>query len=329
MRRTLRGLTALVLAVAGCTSTFDAGANRSHTRLPVDERNPIVIINDGVYDNWLGEYALLLSNGSGPNLVGIIVVTTLQRSSIEDNIAGWRALVEAARASGMSVVDPTASIGTPLKRPTNGEISATVPNRSEGATLILRMAQQYALPYRPLVVATGTRLTDVADAYLMDPTIVDRVVIVSSLGTLSTSGTGADMGQPNGEMDAWADAIVAAKFTYIQVSAFYESTMDVPTARLKDLPSHPFGLWVASKQPNVWSLDKASDQVAVQAVGIPDFAVTVDVVAPSPQTTDAGPAGPSLIPTANGRDLLVREIASSKATDKFWSLITDPKTYTH
>ena len=39
-----------------------------------------------------------------------------------------------------------------------------------------------SLPWRPLVVVTGSRLTDVADAYLMDPTVADRVVVVSALG---------------------------------------------------------------------------------------------------------------------------------------------------
>jgi hypothetical protein len=316
------------LVLAGCTSTFDAGVNNSYTRLPVDERNPIVIINDGVYDNWQGEYALLLSNGAGPKLVGIIVVTTTQRSNLEENLTGWRALVDAARKSGMKVVYPTGSTGAPLKRPANGEISATVPNRSEGANLILKAAEEYALPYRPLVVATGTRLTDVADAYLMDQSIVDRVVVVSSLGTLSPSGAGADMGIPNGEMDTWADAIVAAKFTYIQVSANYQSTTDVPASRLGNLPSHDFGLWVAAKQPGVWDDPKAADQVAVQAVGVRGFVVSVDSVAPSGQLGDGG-TGPALVPITNGRDLLVREIASSKATEQFWTLINDSKTYKH
>jgi hypothetical protein len=233
--------------------------------------------------------------------------------------------VDAAQASGMEVVYPIGSNGAVLKRPASGEISATVPNHSEGAYLILRAAEQYALPYRPLVVATGTRLTDVADAYLIDPTIVDRVVVVSSLGTLSTSG--ADMGIPNGEMDAWADAIVAAKFTYIQVSAYYDSTTDVPTSRLKDVPSHQFGLWVAAKQSMVWNDDKAADQVAVQAVGVSNFVVSVESVAPAGSASDGGATGPSLLPVTNGRDFLVREIASTTAIEKFWKLINDPKTY--
>ena len=57
----------------GCTQTLDAGSNRPHGRLPVDERNPIVLVNDGAHDNWQGEYAVLLANGGGPPLAGIIV----------------------------------------------------------------------------------------------------------------------------------------------------------------------------------------------------------------------------------------------------------------
>ena len=46
------------------------------------------------------------------------------------------------------------------------------------------------------------------------------------------------MGIPNGEMDPWADTIVAGRFRYVQVSAFYDQLTDVtggPT-RVSHLP---------------------------------------------------------------------------------------------
>src|SRR4030095_2012436 len=135
-----------------------------------------------------------------------------------------------------------------------------------------------SLPYRPLVVVTGGRLTDVADAYLMDPAVTERGGVVSSLGTATASG-GA-MAQPNGEMDPWADAIVTARFRFVQVSAFYDQLTDVPAARLPDLPANPLGEWIAAKQPKIWNLNEAADQVAVVAVGIPTFAVAVNRVSP-------------------------------------------------
>jgi hypothetical protein len=47
----------LALAAMSCTETRDLGWTVPHGRLPVDERNPIVLANDGAYDNWQGEYA--------------------------------------------------------------------------------------------------------------------------------------------------------------------------------------------------------------------------------------------------------------------------------
>ena len=99
----------------------------------------------------------------------------------------------------------------------------------------------------------------------MDPTVTERIVVVSSLGT--TTDTGGAMGPPNGEMDPWADAIVTAHFRFVQVSAFYDQTTDVPTARLAELPANAFGAWIAAKQPSIFDLDQAADQVARRGGG--------------------------------------------------------------
>ena len=186
-----RELVALALAVVAmsCTESRDLGSSVPHGRLPVDERNPILLLNDGPDDNWQGEYAVLLANSGGPALAGIVVNTSPGWQDLDANIAGWRGLVAAARASGLrDIPDPTASIGPALARPASGQIDDTAPNRSEGARLIVETSARLSLSYRPLVVVTGGRLTDVADAYLVDPTVTDRVVVVSSLGTTTASG---------------------------------------------------------------------------------------------------------------------------------------------
>ena len=95
------------------------------------------------------------------------------------------------------------------------------------------------------MVVTGSRLTDVADAYLMDPTVVDRVVVVSALGGAAAGGS--VMGWPNGELDPWADWIVGQRFRYIQVNGYYDQPGDVTAAKAADLPANPFGAWMAAK----------------------------------------------------------------------------------
>jgi hypothetical protein len=319
---------ALPFVAAGCSGTLDAGSDRPHGLLPVDERNPIVLVNDGAYDNWQGEYAVLLANGGGPKLAGIIVNASSPWPDLDVNVAGWRDLVAAARASGLgNIPDPVASIGSPLVRPTSGDIGATQANRSEGALFIVDASRRLSLPYRPLVVATGGALTDVADAYLVDPTVVDRVVVGASLGAVTGSGGG--MGDPNGPADPWADTIVAERFRYVQVSAFYDQLTDVPDSSLSQLPANPLGTRIAAKQPNLWEWQPASDQVAVLAVGLPGFATAVERVAAAAPVEAGATAGPDLATDPNGSGRLVTECAGTVATTEFWQLLLDPRTYSH
>ena len=321
-------LLAVAVVAGGCTQTLDAGSNRPHGRLPVDERNPIVLVNDGAGDNWQGEYAVLLANGGGPPLAGIVVNRSMSWPNLDANVAGWRELVSAARASGLrNIPDPIASVGPPLTRPANGDIDATPANRSEGARFIVDASTRLSLPYRPLVVATGSGLTDVADAYLIDPTVVERVVVVSSLGLLG--GAGAGMGIPNGHEDPWADTIVASRFRYVQVSAFYSQLDDVPAASVSRLPANPLGERIAAKQPNLWEWEPASDQVAVVAVGIPSFATEVQRVTAAPPVVAGATAGPDLAIDVDGAGWLVTGCDRSVAATQLWELLMAPSTTSH
>ena len=135
------------------------------------------------------------------------------------------------------------------------------------------------------------------------------------------------MSQPNGEMDPWADAIVAASFRFVQVSAFYDQLTDVPSSQLSQLPANSFGSWIAAKQPKVWTLPQAADQVAVMAVGISSFAAAVERVSASTTIgADAG-AGPDLVADPGGPAWLVTQSASAGATERFWQILTNPVTY--
>jgi hypothetical protein len=309
-----------IFAALGCNSTLDAGHNRPHGLLPVDERNPIVLVNDGPIDNWSGEYAVLLAAG-GVKFAGIVVNSNVDWPDIQSNIDGWRDLISAARASGVkSLPDPIASVGSPLVVPDSGEIDDTQGNRSEGARFIVDVSKRLALPYRPIVVATGGALTDVADAYLVDPTVTERVVVVSSLGSVNDAGGG--MGLPNGVHDPWADKIVVERFRYVQVSAFYDQLTDVPASSVPDLPDNELGAWIASKQPNLWDWMPASDQVSVLAASLPTFATVVERVSPA-TPSDASTSGPDLHTDPAGSAWLVTECDGAAATARFWETLLE------
>ena len=316
-------LVALVLVpLVGCSETLDAGRTRPHGLLPVDERNPIVLVNDGATDNWQGEYAVLLANDGGAPLAGIVVNASGAWPDIDANVTGWRALVAAARQSGLeNIPDPVASPADVLVKPASGRVEDTTPNHSEGAQLIARRAAALSVPYRPLVVATGTRLTDVADAYLLDPSISEKIVVVASLGALSS--TGATLSNPNGEMDPWADYIVSTRLRYVQVSAYYDQLTDVPDARLSQLPDDALGVWMTAKQPDIYSIAVAADQVSVLAAGLPAFATAVSRVSATGDVTAVG--GPELVAEPSGRSWLVTQTNGALATARFWELLSEPR----
>jgi len=310
-----------LLLLAGCGQTLDAGSD-THGLLPVDQRNQVVISNDGC-GNWQGLYAVLFSNSGGPPLAGITVNASGYAADLGANFSAWQNLVTAARSSGLQgIPDPIMSVSSPLVRPADGNIDTTTPNRSAGAQAIVDLSARFSLPYRPMVVAVGGRLTDVADAYLIDPTVTDRVVVIAALGSLATKG--GVMGAPNGELDPWADAVVVAKFRYVQVSQFYDPTTDVPSSLLASLPMNPLGELVAAQQPAVTNMMNQADQVSVIPLGLPSFVTAVERVSPDPTVAFSPTIGPSLVPDANGHIWLVSGVDSALANARLAQMLQDP-----
>lgn len=317
----------VALAGAACTGgNLDAGRDVSHGLLPVDERNPIILENDGWRDNWSGEYAVLLANSGGPPLAGIIVTATSYWRDVNANAAGWTNMVTAARAAGLrNIPDVTPSTGAPLVRPDDGQIDSTVPNMSAGAQLILERSSALSLPWRPLVVLADAALTSLADAYLQDHSVVDRVVVVAVLG--SYAAPNGAMNAPNGNLDPWADWIVAQRFRYVQVSAYYDQSGDVTAAEVASLPQNAFGDWIASKQAGIFSITTASDQVSVLSLGLSTFAVDVQRAIPDTSGGFATNQGLPLAPSPTGNVWLVTQISAPLAKARFWQMLLDPLTY--
>jgi hypothetical protein len=263
----------------------------------------------------------------GPKLVGIIVTIGSNNQDLAENNKGWARMIEAARSSGLrSIPDTTPSPADKLLSPASGAIMETdiSTNRSSGAQLIVEESKRLSLsqPYRPLVVVAGSRLTDVAIAYLMDPSVAERVWVVASVGRMN--GTSASMSVPNGEMDPWASIIVATKFRYVQVSARYDSQLEVPDDQVQNLPDNAFRKWMAAKLSKIWKNNTdATDQVSIAAVGIPGFVTEVKQVSPD-TTADAGSGGPPLQDDTNGKVLLVSKISAAAAINRFWQMLQDP-----
>ena len=311
----------LALTTGACRETLDAGHSHPHGPLPVDERNPVILYNDAERDNWFGEYAVLFANNGRLPLAGLIVTASSYWPDLTSNTAEWKDLLDTAQSSGLkNLPSITASAAALLKRPADGVIETTTRNESAGANLILNLSRQMNEPARPLVVMAGTRLTDIADAYLIDNSVVNRVVVVASLGGYSAPT--ATMDGPNGELDPWADWIVAHRFRYyVQVSAFYQQTSDVAASDVASLPTTPFGDRMRGKQQGILPSPQASDQVAVLSVALPDFAAEVKRFSPDPSATFDSTAGPPLSPDPAGNVWGVTKVQGPLARGRLWEML--------
>jgi hypothetical protein len=319
-------LAGLAFVLGACSETLDAGHNSSHGKLPVDERNPVILYQDDWSGDWMGEYAVLLANTGGPPLAGIIVNTSPWWRDLNLNASGWNDLVVAARASGLEdIPDVTASAGGPLARPPNGQIDSTTPTHSAGARLIVDVSRQLSTPARPVVVVSATSLTDLANAYLLDHSVVDRVVVVAALGSVEPPN--GLMDRPNGDVDPWADWIVAQRYRYVHVGTWYDQTADVTTAQLADLPANPLSQRIRDKLPNIIPDLTASDQVALLAVALPQFVTAVGRASPDTSAGFDSTQGPTLVPDAAGNNWVITQLSANVAAPRLWQMLRDPETF--
>ncbi len=321
MTSRLASLTCLALAALGCGGTLDAGSDLPHGPLPVDERSAIVLSNDGSRDNWHGEYALLLAASRRATLAGIAVNSVIYYPDLELNTSNFRRMIQAARDSGMRYLpDATASVAPALMKPTSGVIEDTVPNRSEGARLILDAANRLGSAVHPLVIAVGGSLTDAADAYLMAPSLRERAVVVASMGNVIDGVVNS--GGPNGDVDPWATTIVVNRMRVVQVNGYYDQLLDVPETRVAELPPNPFGTWIREKRHEILDQVTACDQVSLLAAALPWFAGDVTRMRAQP-----GGDIPTLQPDPSGEIWHVGSSQSDRARDELWRLLQDPATY--
>jgi hypothetical protein len=137
---------------------------------------------------------------------------------------------------------------------------------------------------------------------------------------------------PNGDLDPWADWIVAQYFDYVQVSVHYDQAADVTVDDVAQLPANAFGAGMAAKQATISGAPAAADQSPVLAVSDPGF---IAGVVPSVADTSAGfnvprGQGPPLVPSYDGNATLVTQVDATVPRARLWQMLTNtftPKTW--
>jgi hypothetical protein len=298
--------------------------------LPYDRTNPVVYDNDGAVDMYTDEYLLALSALGEIHLKGMMTSSPIApydryvtAGDYERGVADREQLVGAAGGSGLTDI-PTRMRGPMgnLERPSSGRIEDTRPIGAAGSWLIVNEARKASVE-KPLVVVSGAPLTAEADAYLLDPSIADKVVI-AWLG-----GQTHSMCDYNGWADPWAAYIVLKKMRLVQFPLGV-SPPRVPKPQLLTLPPSPLRDYMYHKHHPTNSDPRDIDGDGAPAISLMrrDYPQVVRHVGFRNWTAcRMHPAGeppsevhkvPALYPTLMEKALVVEESEQSVSTNEWW-----------
>jgi hypothetical protein len=234
--------------------------------------------------------------------------------------------VSDARNSGFAhLPEPVRGPKQHLQKPDSGMIEDTQSIRSEGTELIIQQARK-ATAETPLVIIMGGPLTVVADAYLLDPSLQDKV-IVAWLG-----GSETDMADYNGWADPWAAYIVLQRLRLVQFPAWtigYGAAPDVLKQKLVELPDSPLRQWMIDKELPVANLPDGRDGDGPPAIALTrsDYVLETKRVSFSHWVTKYGRAQPAFEPDPNGKALLVTKASKQVATEEWWRALSNDKAW--
>jgi hypothetical protein len=211
--------------------------------LPYDASNPVLYDNDAVWESgWTDPYLFALASAGRIDLRGIVTtgVWPLPPGPAESWGKERQPLVDKARRSGMrnlpDVVD-SRNVTISSRRPASRRIEDTPAVHSDGGRKIVEEARKCSAE-KPLVVVVGGLATSVADAYLIDPAIADKVIVAWLAGSAPRADGTVFFGWYNATEDAWAAYIVMERFRCVVIPEPFNTSGAplVPRARLLELP---------------------------------------------------------------------------------------------
>jgi hypothetical protein len=292
-------------------------ATKTTITLPYDNKNPIVYDNDEVIDVYTDDYLMALASAGEIDLRGMIT-SSFDEKKKKDRVMG----VRYARAAGFRhIPDPTAG-AKGLERPSSGRIEDTKPLGSPGSHVIVNEAKK-AQPENPLVVIMGGPLTVVADAYLLDQSVAENL-IVAWLG-----GTMTDMADYNGWADPWAAYIVLQRLKLVQfpaVATGKHAAPVVPKPRLYELPESDLRQWMIAKQGPTGTLPDDRDVDAPPAIALMrgDYVQEVKTVSFSHWITRKEREQPAFKDDPEGTAIVVTKASRTVATEEWWRAMKNP-----
>ena len=319
-------------AVGSVATALRSGAsfadhNRQDEVLPYDNTNPVLYDNDWTND-YVDWYLMALASVGDINYVGISTSSSIPpynkhmtAEHLEKSVGWRRKIVRLGRESGFrNVPDPVAGTKGNLKKPVSGSIADTQPLDSPGSRQIIEQAHKTS-PNKPLVICVGGPLTVVADAYLLDNSIAEKL-FVAFLGQRHEGMSGF-----NGWSDGWAAYIVLEKLRLIQFIGQRKMVAHIPKKRLFELPDSPARDFMIASTPDVAAPEGDADGPPAISLMRPDYIKRVTRVSFGGWKERKGHEMPLFKNDPNGRATLVSEVDQNVATEEWFRAMKNPKAW--
>lgn len=310
---------------------------RSETLLPFTKENPVLYDNDDHRDTYTDEYLFSLASAGTIKLVGVITTYSANKPEYDLFVKGRQEIIDKARISGFkSLPDALAGPFTVLQRPASNRIEDTKPLRSAAGKLIVQKALQ-ASSSLPLVIITGGQLTAIADAYLQDSSIANKVIISGLFGARDKTY--------NADLDAWAWAIVLCKFKCVSFSDSDDDTLynqtfkralpQTPKQRFANemddgkLPATIFYKWMYEKHHPVHPasyMQQDGDAPPALSLTRQDYVQDLERWRCSGINKNGLPV---LVRDEKGSLYLITKSNVTVATEEFWRALEDSAVWTH
>jgi hypothetical protein len=209
---------AIVMVVCSFVESYQLEQSNKPTQgiLPYNNTNPVIYDNDYANDeaDW---YLMAIASLGEIKYKGITTTSSiapfnagLTEAVFKKCISDRTKIVQIGRRSGFrNIPDPVAGPIGYLAEPKSGEIDDTKALGSPGTLAILAEARK-ATASKPLVICMGGPLTIAVDAYLLDHSIADKMILSW------TGGRYNSMDDYNGWVDPWAAYIALKRLRLIQ-----------------------------------------------------------------------------------------------------------------
>ncbi|MBD3377521.1 hypothetical protein GF406_21005 [candidate division KSB1 bacterium] len=293
---------------------------RAH--LPFQAISAVVADNDDHRDVYTDEYLMLCSHLGEFRLLGLVTSYAANAREYDMFVQGRQDMVDMARKCGLQNVPAAlAGAGVRLQRPESNRIEDTRALALPASHWLVEQAR-HAFVDTPLVVVTGGPLTTVADAYLIDPSIAEKIVVSGVFGVREIDY--------NAGLDAWAWTIVLSKFRVLGIpigppkarGKVYMKPPYVPKSRLqKEFKNGcDFFQWMIDKHHPSNTLPDEHDYDGQAAIPLLQPQYITDVARFRVEAID-DKGRPRLIPDPKGSVYEALDANQDLATAEFWRVM--------